>query len=412
MTFCRSNAFRFLLAALIVSPFTLRLWAQSDAPSTRPYAAMDRESVSYQGPGRGSSSDLRGDTINIGIVLPLQGSRAQQGKLLLQAAQIAVDEANAKGTALGEKPFALVIEMESEQWGQASSAIVRLITESEAVAVITSTDGSIAHQAEQIANKLGTPVLTLSSDPSSTRINIPWIFRVGPSDADQARAIAADIFRSSSSRKILVVAETGHDGRVGADEFVRTVIALGATPPERTEVNGVADTMTEMVKEIAARKPDAIAIWSGPELEGKLLPSLQSIDPTVAIYLCQKAANFLPQSAGGEMPLKLMTVVARTDGKPREGFVERYRELAGVEPGIAAGQTYDAVISIVGAVGEVGANRTRVRDYLASKGSYGSPVRAISFDPAGNSQQEITVVNVRTLMAPESAPGQKQGSFD
>src|SRR5450631_315126 len=113
MTLCRSHAFRFLLAALIVSPFTLRLCAQSDAPAVRPYAAMDPGSVSYEGPGRGSSSDLRGDTINIGMVLPLQGTRAQHGKLLLQAAQIAVDEANAKGATPGGKRFALVIENES-----------------------------------------------------------------------------------------------------------------------------------------------------------------------------------------------------------------------------------------------------------------------------------------------------------
>ncbi len=397
---------RFALAVLIVSAFTLRLRAQSDAPAVRPYATMDRENVTYQGPGRGIESDLHGDTIKIGVVLPLQGARAQQGKLLLQAAQIAIDEANAKAAAPGGSRFALATENESEQWGQASSAIVRLITQSESVAVITSTEGSIAHQAEQIANKLGTPILTLSSDASSTRINIPWIFRVGPSDADQARAIVADLFRSGLSGKVLVVAEAGHDGRVGADEFVKSVTALGGTPPERIEVNSTTVSAVDLAKEIAARKPNAIAVWSGPELAGKLLPALRNIDPSIAIYLCQKAADFLPQIADGGMPWKVMTVVART-GNPREGFAKRYREFAGMEPGIAAEQTYDAVMSIVGAVDEVGANRTRVRDFLASKGPYGSPVRAIAFDAAGNSRQEVTLVNVLGLVTPESAPGQK-----
>ena len=84
---------------------------------------------------------------------------------------------------------------ESEQWGQASNAIVQLITQDEAVAVITSADGRIAHQAEQIANKLGAPVLTLSSDPTTTRINIPWIFRVGTERRGAGRVIAEEIYR-------------------------------------------------------------------------------------------------------------------------------------------------------------------------------------------------------------------------
>ena len=136
-------------------------------------------------PGTGTDhvSDIRGDTVTVGIILPLQGKDAIQGKLLEQAAQIALDLENANGMLPDGKRFALVVLNESEQWGQASNAIVQLITQDDAVAVITSTDARIAHQAEQIANKVGEPILTLSSDPTTTQINIPWIFRVAPSDA-------------------------------------------------------------------------------------------------------------------------------------------------------------------------------------------------------------------------------------
>jgi hypothetical protein len=45
---------------------------------------------------------------------------------------------------------------ESERWGQTSGAIVQLIEQEHAVAIITPANGNIAHQAEQIANKIGT----------------------------------------------------------------------------------------------------------------------------------------------------------------------------------------------------------------------------------------------------------------
>jgi ABC-type branched-subunit amino acid transport system substrate-binding protein len=93
--------------------------------------------------------------VEIGVVLPLQGARAVHGKLLLQAAQMAVDEENANASATGSPRFALAVRNESEQWGQASNAIVQLIIQDQVLAIITSCDGRIAHQAEQIANKTG-----------------------------------------------------------------------------------------------------------------------------------------------------------------------------------------------------------------------------------------------------------------
>ena len=86
--------------------------------------------------------------------------------------------------------------------------------------LITAFNGEIAHQAEQVANKLSVPVITLSTDPTTTEINIPWIFRLGPSDTDQARLITSEIATHPASKNILLVSEDDHDGRIGAREFL------------------------------------------------------------------------------------------------------------------------------------------------------------------------------------------------
>ena len=86
----------------------------------------------------------------------------------------------------------------------------------QAIALLSPIDGNIAHQADQIANKIAIPIVILSSDATTTRINIPRIFRRGPGDADQAQLIATDIYRRRNLRKVLLIAEDDHDGRVGS----------------------------------------------------------------------------------------------------------------------------------------------------------------------------------------------------
>jgi hypothetical protein len=81
----------------------------------------------------------------------------------------------------------------------------------------------------QITNKIAMPIVTLPSDATTTRINIPWIFRRGPGDADQAQLIATDIYRRRNLRKVLLIAEDDHDGRVGAEEFLRAANLLRRT---------------------------------------------------------------------------------------------------------------------------------------------------------------------------------------
>ena len=169
------------LVGLLICAAAPSLPAQTDEPSVRPYASMDRTKIGYRGAGREKSNDILNRDIRIGILLPISGVRAPEGKSLLQAAQAAIDEQNELKPLPDGKRFALAVADESGPWGQASSAMVLLILQDEAVALITSNNGSIAHQAEQIANKVGIAVLTLASDPTTTKINIPWIFRMAPS---------------------------------------------------------------------------------------------------------------------------------------------------------------------------------------------------------------------------------------
>jgi branched-chain amino acid transport system substrate-binding protein len=381
------SSFRKLLPTIFAFVLIATTGFAQSGDSPAPYASMNRDEVAYRGPDRRSMKDLSGDVVTIGIILPLHGPRVAQGTALRAAAQMALDDELASTSGTPGRRLALAFRDESERWGQASSEMVELIDQQQAIALITGPDGNIAHQAEQIANKIGIPILTLSSDATTTRINIPWIFRFGPSDADQSKLIASDVYQRRNLRKVLLLAEDDHDGRVGSEEFMRAAKSLEAAAPERVDFNPASD-LASLADTLKSKPDDAIVLWSGPEAADRLLSVMRQATPSVAIYLCSKAAQLATPSSQ-QAWFTAVLVLPMTDRASE--FAVRYRGQTGLEPTAAAREIYDAVHLLAAAIRTAGPNRARVRDYLASGVTYSGVSGAFSFDKAGNIEGEYVL---------------------
>jgi len=390
--FPRWMVLRFQLILLVTLTVGHLVSAQTETPPAKPYAVMNRESVSYSGPGREASNDLPGSEITIGIILPHKGSLDAEGKAMLAAAELALEEEAADPLPDGRK-VKLAVGDESGQWGQASNEIVRLIVQNHAVALITSTNGNIAHQAEQVSNKIGIPILTLASDATTTEINIPWIFRLGPSDAEQALAFAHQIYRVQGLRKVLLISDEGHDGRTGAEEFMKAAREFHALSPGHLEISPSATDAELLASKIDWQSADAIVLWTEPGIAAKLVPLARRAKPDVPIYVCRKAADFgsPDDTATWEGPGKDagIWVVASASGGSKAGlqqFEQHFRLRTGVAPDTASAQAYDAVHLIVSALRRSGPNRARLRDSLAAEASFQGVSGFDSFDGAGNAR--------------------------
>jgi branched-chain amino acid transport system substrate-binding protein len=393
-----------LLLSIVAFPHSSL--AQSEITPRTPYATLDRSAVDYRGPGRDSSANLPGATVKIGLLLPLQGTRAAEGRALREAAKLALAEEETAGPLADGRLLTLAVRNEAERWGQASSEMVQLISEEQVAALITFSDGNIAHQAEQIANKIGIPIVTLASDATTTKINIPWIFRLGPSDEEQARAIAAQIYRAGLSRKVLLLVETGHDGRVGAEEFEKAVKHLQGTPAERLEIASSELHLENIASQVKASAPEAIVLWTSAPMAERLFALFSQGELAIPIYLCRKAAASVAgnafaladheaQTANGMSAGIWVTASAAgaTNAEERE-FAECYRAKTGVWPSFAALQTYDAVRVVAKSLRVAGANRSRVRDYLASGSRFAGLSGTIVFDSAGNTVGDTHLMGI------------------
>ena len=422
---------RLLLAALLVS--TLHGSAQGPP---EPYAVIPRDAVNYSGPGRDAHHDLQGSEIKIGFLASLTGPHQDEGKALLQAAQLAIEDEAASPLPEGRR-LSIVPRDQSGPWGRASNEVVHLVYDDQAVAIVTSLDGGSAHLAEQVGNKAGIPVVTLSTDPTTTQINVPWIFRLGPTDAQQARAFARDIYVARKLKQVILIAENGHDGRVGGEQFEKAARELNAPPVIQLAIDPADWDPDSVAEQIAAQKPDAVVFWTGHETATALVPRFRWAFPTAPIYLCQEAAqgsfeestpkhckcqeqaSGISDEAASSYPGTASVASTETTSSPRlasssnadenniwivtsrlsasllhESFAKRYRERAGTPPTSAAAQAYDAVRILAAALRRSGPNRARLRDALAELSSYSGASGVISFDHAGNDLSDVTLVRL------------------
>jgi branched-chain amino acid transport system substrate-binding protein len=371
----------------------------AQAPPAEPYAALNRGAVDYNGPGRDAGHDLAGKDIRLGLLAPLAGPRQPEGEALGRAAQMAVDEENSTSLPAGRR-LVLVTRDESGPWGQASAEIVHLVFDDQAVALITSAEGGAAHLAEQVGNKVGIPILTLSTDTTTTEINLPWIFRLGPADAAQARAFARDIYLERKLQRVVLLAENDHDGRMGGEEFEKAARQMNAPAPTRMALEpekSLADTPLAGLEEA-----QAVVIWADAAAATLLVTRVRETLPSAPLYLCRKAVQ------GNWSALARPRCRTCADGDAgiwtaeppqgqaasRRGFEQRYRQRFGAEPGMGAAQAYDAVHVLAASLRQSGPNRARLRDALSQVSAFPGAAGLISFDHAGNDLTAVTLTRL------------------
>jgi hypothetical protein len=142
-------------------------------PIDAPYAKVGEAGVRYNGP---AVPETPSGPIRIGIF----GPDAER-----QAAALASAIAPYGGR------YSLIPIRSDVAWGQASTALVKVIYQDHALALIAM-DRNSSHLAEQLAVKAFLPVVAISADRTLTSVNIPWIFRL-PADTPLAEALRLTI---------------------------------------------------------------------------------------------------------------------------------------------------------------------------------------------------------------------------
>jgi branched-chain amino acid transport system substrate-binding protein len=300
----------------------------------------------------------------------------------------------------------LAVEDESgPAWGHAANALINLVFEQHAVAVVTSPSGTLAHLSEQVGNRIGVPILTLSADSTTTQTDIPWIFRLGPNDDVQAGVIAQEIYRRRGFQRVVVVSERDHDGRLGSSAFEKAAQSLGAPKPASVQMNPLQPDYDSLLSLIKTKAPEAVVIWTRADIAGELLSQFRKEGIHTAVYLTQQASQDFsvadpslapPSRTEASGSLSAWTLASQPAASTaRASFARRYQAATGRLPSATAAEAYDAVRLLASALRSAGPNRARVRDQIAGVQDVPGVSGLISFDSEGNDRSKVEVVRLR-----------------
>jgi branched-chain amino acid transport system substrate-binding protein len=129
------------------------------------------------------------EPLKIGMVAPVTGPLAENGRHQIQGAKLAVEEINQAGGLLGQL-IELVIEDDQTTNPGVVLAFSKLAGDKDIPAFIGSLFSTQVHAMAPDIQRTGRPVMIGATDPQLTHMGNPWLFRCRPNDIYPARVIA------------------------------------------------------------------------------------------------------------------------------------------------------------------------------------------------------------------------------
>jgi branched-chain amino acid transport system substrate-binding protein len=335
------------------------------------------------------------------IVIGLAGPFTQpRGASMLRAAQLAVNQINAKGGVRG-RPLSLLIADDSGSEDVAVRVAERLYADPSVVAVIGHLTSGTSIAAARVYGSGATPVVMISPSASSPDLSgiSPYVFRVCPSDLQHGPDLARYASQGLGARRAGVIYVNNDYGRGVRQTFAAEFTRLGGVVVEADPYVATTPSLEPYLSRmrrggvdvllLAAERPGAeLALremrtlgMSWPVLGGDALTGIEA-DGALAEGVRVSSA-YLPD---------------RHDERNAAFVADYARAYPGQRPDHRGAGAYDAVLLLARTFAEVGTSRRSVRDDLARVG-HGRPAfegvtGAIAFDSSGDVPAKTVVIGV------------------
>jgi branched-chain amino acid transport system substrate-binding protein len=328
------------------------------------------------GTSSAATSTATGEPYKVGAVFAVTGFNSPLGMPEKQTAELLAEQINARGGINGH-PLELIVYDTTSDTTECVKLVKRLIEQDGVVAVIgpSSTGESLA-----LVDTVTKAQVPLVSCAASAQIVTPvaerqWIFKTPQSDVLAVKEIIKYL-NSNGFKKVGLITDSAGYGSTGHDALVAALPGAGFTIVG-DEKFGTSDTdMTTQLTKINGAGPEAVICWGtnpGPAVVAKNMKQLNMTMPLLNshgiankkfIELAGDAANGVIFPAG-----KLLVVDQLPDSDPQKSVLASYKADFEAKYGAGTintfgGHAYDALSMVVKALGAVGADKTKVRDYI------------------------------------------------
>ena len=341
----------------------------------------------------GTAPVLADTVVKIGFAGPLTGPISHVGKDEQFGAQLALDDANAKGISLAGQKVKFELMSEDDQADpRTATTVAQRLVDAGVKGVIGHVTSGAAIPASRIYEQAGIPAITPSStSPKLTRQGYKTTYRVIANDTQQGSAMAKFATGVLKAQRIAVIDDRTAYGQGLADALVDSLKQLGIKPVGREFTSDKATDFAAILTKLKAAKPDAI-FYGGMDAQGApLLKQMKQLGIT-AKYLGGDGACTaeMIKIAGAAMSGDVYCTQAGIpmDRMPAgKAFNERFTKRFSVPVQLYAPYSYDAANALIEAMKL--ANSSDPAHYLAQlqKVSFKGVTGNIAFDAQGDSRE-------------------------
>ena len=342
---------------------------------------------------------LGAEPVRLGFFMSITGRDASFGEASLNGARLAVDELNAAGGVLG-RPLALVVEDNRSLPGESATAVKKLISRDNVVALIGECSSARTLEAAPIAQAAGIPLVTpASTSPRVTEAG-DAVFRVCFVDSFQGEVIATFARRRLGLRRAALLVDAQAPYSVGlADYFSRTFRALGGEIVASQRYSGAATDFRAQLTAIRAAAPDALFLPGYYVAAG--LVARQSRELGLGATLLGGDGFEAPQllEIGGaalEGAYYSTHFAVENTGQASRAFVAAYRARYGSAPNGLAALTYDSVRLVADAAARAGTTeRAALRRALAATRDFPGVTGRTTINARRDADKDAAIITVR-----------------
>src|SRR6266581_3536233 len=211
----------------------------------------------------GFAVSIHAQDIVIGEFASLTGSEATFGINSSNGVELAKEEINNAGGALGGRKMKIVIEDDQSKPGQPSAAVKKLIASDRAIAIVGEIASSRSLEAAPICQQAKIPMVSPGSTNPSVTEKGDYIFRVCFIDPFQGTVMAKFALENLHAKKIAILQDVKSDYSKGLAQFFKEYFTAhgGQIVIDRSYTGGGTDKdFRAQLTAIKAAQPEAIFI--------------------------------------------------------------------------------------------------------------------------------------------------------
>ncbi len=354
---------------------------------TKPYYEFYEQQVEYNGAARDvptvKPADV--DEVRIGFLGPIENHPDQAlGRRMLNGAQMAIEEANARG-GYGGKPFKLMIHNDGAVWGASSNEIVKMRYDDQVWAMLGSIGGDSTHIALRVSLKAELPIVNCAAtDPTIPETIIPWLFTTIQDDRVQSYTLARRIYTDLGLERVALLRINDRYGRFGILKFQDASRRLGhPVVIEQKYMPGDTDFRRQL-RIIGDSRVDAIVLWGDQPAAAAILKQMKELGMKQRVFGSFRTIGDELLASAGDAAEGFEAVYPfdpTRDDPVWVAFRKRFEKRFNTQPEVFSSLAFDTMNILLDAICRAGLNRGRIRDALAGVESYRGVTGEMVFDP-------------------------------